>query len=210
MPKKLQAIDFGVKFVEGAFACRPESPLDKTAKEHLKLQLTTYANVFGIKNFDTDLQTIISCTPSYDIFLRKLAYILLSIERRIYAAHDPQQRLDAYFFISSSITLVEVSFESLRYARQGFDRSTLEVIYPFLERAIKLSNEIGIKPPNITKYAFMNDDIQDIQKSLKSWMAIMRKRASRSTNKWRLVFRGLLKGIPYIGPAIDALIFGKD
>lgn len=112
-----------------------------------------------------------------------------------------------YIFSHNSF---DVAFDSL--IQQRFDRSVLEVNYPFLKRAIELSNGIGVKPPNITKHAYLNDDIQTIQESLKSWLAALRKRASQSTNdgsKCRLVFRGLLKGIPYIGPALDALIFGK-
>ncbi|HID99654.1 MAG TPA: hypothetical protein EYP59_05115 [Thiotrichaceae bacterium] len=105
MPTKLQAIDFGVKFVEGVFACRTESPLDSMAKERQKLLLTTYANVFHIENFDTDLQTIISYPPSYD-FILKLAEILLSVEKRMAVVHNPKQCLDSYFFISSAITLL--------------------------------------------------------------------------------------------------------
>jgi len=210
MPTEIQAIDFGVKFVEASFALRIDSTLDCATKEQLKRLLTTYFSAFGMTDLETDLEMIISLPESYEVFL-KLAEILLSVERRIDAAHDPTLHLGSYFFVSSAITLVDISFLSL--VQQGFDRNALESVYPFLERAMELSSSAGIVPPNITRTVYLHDDIESVQACFKKWMLSLRTYACRSSTrqkKSRLVLRGVLKGIPYFGPAIEALIFGKD
>ena len=84
----------------------------------------------------------------------------------------------------------------------------LDLSAPFLNSAQRSSRRLG-KTPDINITNIKNSDLNSLQTSLKVWLENLRQYSNKTGAKYNkpiLVLRGVIKGIPYVGPAIDALI----
>lgn len=124
---------------------------------------------------------------------------------------DKASNSGSYFFITAVIALLDLYIQTVK--EEKADKAFLKTLYPLIESAKRFSKELRIKPPNITESTLMHHNIETTQHSLQRWTSLLIQSAIRQPiceNRPKLVFRGLLKGIPYVGHAIDALIFGKE
>ncbi len=229
MNKKMHKIAFGQKFVRELLLLRQlrhdietetSDKISESEREYLLLKWEE-GKVFPSHHTQINMLKMLRTSPES---LSDLVDELYSIKKEIDIEEDFNRMrtdvparlekasgLGSYFFISAVITLLDLSILAVKVGE--VDKGLLKKLYPLVESAKRFSKELKLRPPNTTVYALMHHNIEIIQDSLRRWTSLLTQSAVREPsceNRPKLVFRGLLKGIPYVGPAVDALIFGKE
>lgn len=180
MITKIQAINFGNTVVEAVLACRPESPLDHIKKDIEKQKLKSYFELFNVPILFSKVDTLINIKPS-DLFLSLVDFIQ-EIRRLITVNDQNNQKIADYFFLSSSLAFIDITFDSIK---QGYDKEgLLNLCYPFILKAIDISINLKIKVPvlfrNKEKYLKKNIDI--LKQQMKIWLNELNKIAKLIEN----------------------------
>jgi hypothetical protein len=229
MNKKMYNIAFGERFVRELLLLRQlrrdietktSDEISENEREYLLLKLEE-GKVFPGHHTQINILRMLQISPDS---LSELAHELQSIKGQIDLHEDSDGKLSdvrsrsaeasnlgSYFFISAVIALSDLSILSVKEGE--VDKELLKKLYPLVESAKRFSKELRLRPPNITEQALMHGNIEAIQDSLRRWRSSLTRSAVREPsceNRPKLVFRGLLRGIPYFGPAVDALVFGRE
>ena len=119
--------------------------------------------------------------------------------------------IGSFSYISSIIYIIKLAFAEIEE-----DSDKLEIIaklHPLIKESFQMSKKLKIKSPKLKQNEIEASNLQNIQSGFQMWWMNLKSSASMEKEKdikIKLIFRGLIRGIPYIGHAIDALIFGKQ
>ena len=183
-----------LKLEEGKLTASSET------KRHLFDDLTSEA---GIANLEKELEDIRG-KLDIKINLRK--------SKSAPSVAETFELTGPYFYIAAVIALF--NFVITETTDQNTMVQYLKRLRPLFERASEYSKGIEVKAPRIYKKRLDDSsNVESMKESLALWFSSLKQRAlcyQTEDGRFRLVIRGLLRGIPYFGNAIDALLFGKQ
>jgi len=222
MSETTHIIEFASAIVTTVIGCQTSGGLDKaTINKRIQI-LGMLGKEFGVPGLQERIPLLLNAANGEELST-SLFKLVNSIERELVDIDSSGQNIGSYFFVSAEIELESVWLD-YQLNRTVKEREVL-VDAPFARRARYLSTQIGIEPPEVALCDLSDNELIFAKEMLRTWKNVLiahakAKDALRSSSgvpgqsvsregRAKLVIRGLIRGIPYVGDALDALFFGK-